>query len=37
MAQVTIRDMLGNSKVEKVGVADLRLERAEAATTKFRR
>jgi saccharopine dehydrogenase (NAD+, L-lysine-forming) len=32
MAQVTIRDMLGNSKVEKVGVADLRLERAEAAT-----
>jgi saccharopine dehydrogenase (NAD+, L-lysine-forming) len=31
MAQVTIRNMLGNSKVEKVGVADLRLERAEAA------
>jgi saccharopine dehydrogenase (NAD+, L-lysine-forming) len=32
MAQVTIRDMLGNSKVEKVGVADLCLERAEAAS-----
>jgi saccharopine dehydrogenase-like NADP-dependent oxidoreductase len=30
MAQVTVRDLLGNSKVEKVGVADLRLERAEA-------
>jgi saccharopine dehydrogenase (NAD+, L-lysine-forming) len=32
MAQVTIRDMLGNSKVEKVGVADLRLEQAREAT-----
>lgn len=31
MAQVTIRDLLDNSRVERVGVADLRLERAEAA------
>jgi saccharopine dehydrogenase-like NADP-dependent oxidoreductase len=32
MAQVTIRDLLENSKVERVGVADLRLDRAEAVT-----
>jgi saccharopine dehydrogenase-like NADP-dependent oxidoreductase len=30
MAQVTIRDLLENSKVERVGVADLHPERAEA-------
>lgn len=36
MAQVTIRDLLVNSKVERVGVADLRLGRAEAATRSLR-
>ena len=32
MAQVTIRDLLENRKVQMVGVADLHLERAQAAT-----
>jgi saccharopine dehydrogenase (NAD+, L-lysine-forming) len=36
MAQVTIRDLLQNSKVERVGIADLSFERAEAAVRGLR-
>ena len=36
MAQVTIRDLLENKTVERVGVADLHLERAEAASRSLR-